>query len=83
MSATGTSAGAGVCVGWVNAGASLIIEDDFCLLELYVRKSDVSMNTAAHPVVNFASIEAGPELPKSVWLDVPPKEEPMDAPLPI
>jgi len=32
--------------------------------------------------VIFVSIVAGPALPKSVWLEAPPKVDPMDAPLP-
>lgn len=82
LSAAGISVWAGAA-GWVIAGASLIMDDDLCLLELYVRKSDVSMKTTADPVVTLASMEAGPELPKSVWLEVDPKVEPMEAPLPI
>ena len=40
------------------------------------------MKITAQAVVILARNVAGPELPKSVWLEAPPKVDPMEAPLP-
>ncbi len=64
------------------AGTPLMTDAVLDLLERYVRYKDESMKMAAHTAVTLPSIVCGPALPKSVWLDDPPKEDPMAAPLP-
>jgi len=70
------------CVSCFAAGTSFIIVPVALLAAMYVRYIDVIIKIAAHPTVSLLKKVAGPELPKSVWLDDPPNDAPMLAPFP-
>ena len=87
VSADGAAAsGAGSDAGSVcstGAGASMTIDFPVLSPDIYASISDVSINKMAAAVVALLKKEDAPVLPKSVWLDPPPKAAPISAPFPV
>ena len=53
------------------------------LLDKYANPKDVNMKMTATAVVILPKNVEAPVLPKSVWLEPPPKAAPMSAPFPV
>ncbi len=52
-------------------------------VDMYASPKDVNIKTMAATVVALPKKVEAPLLPKSVWLDPPPKAAPISAPLPV
>ncbi len=62
---------------------SPIMESPFLWPDTYASPMEVSINTIATMVVALLSKVEAPVLPRRVWLDPPPKAEPISAPFPV
>jgi hypothetical protein len=68
---------------FAGAFTSVMTEETELLPEVTVIYMDVAMKMTAQAMVIFMRNDAGPALPKRVWLPAPPNAAPMLAPFPL